>query len=245
MMCGQMKKMAGLNSYVVVDLEMTGLNPAKDRILEIGAVKVEDGEITDTFHRMVNPKMKLSDEIAALTGITNEMVQMGCDCAGAVRDFVEFAEGFLLVGHNLIYDYAFLKQSAVNQGISLEKEGLDTLKLARKLLPEAEKKSLDYLCEYLHIARAKKHRALNDAQATAELLQYLKKQFQEKEPEVFLGKPLQYKVKKQQPATAAQKKRLKELMEYHKIEPEAEIESLTRSEASRMTDKILSKYGRI
>lgn len=234
-----------MDAYIVVDLEMTGLNPKKDRILEIGAVRVERGIVCDTFHRMVNPHMRLPEEIIKLTGITDEMVCEGCDSERAVQDFLAFAERLPLVGHNLMYDYAFLKQSAVNQGISLEKEGLDTLKLARKFLPELEKKSLDYLCEHLSIMRANEHRALDDAKATAELLRYLRERFYEQEPDVFQAKPLQYKVKKQQPATAFQKRRLKELMEYHKIEMELEIESLTRSEASRMTDKILSAYGRM
>lgn len=234
-----------MDTYVVVDLEMTGLNARTDRILEIGAAKVEHGKVCDTFQRMVNPGMRLSEDITKLTGITNEMARDGCSCEEAVTDFLAFAEDFVFAGHNLIYDYGFLKQVAVNQGITLERDGIDTLKIARKLLPEAEKKSLDYLCEYLHITRKMRHRALDDAMATAELLQYLWERFGEKEPDLFRGRPLQYKVKKQQPASPLQKSRLKELVTYHKIELDQEIESLTRSEASRITDKILSSYGRI
>lgn len=232
------------DAYVVVDLEMTGLNPKTDRILEIGAVKVQRGKMTDTFQRMVNPRMALPEEIVALTGITDELARSGCDSAQAVKEFVQFAEGFPLVGHNLMYDYSFLKQAAVNQGILLEKDGIDTLKLARKLLSGAEKKSLDYLCEYLHIAREKNHRALYDAAATAELLAYLWEHFKETDAEVFVAKPLRYKLKKQQPATAVQKRHLKELLEYHKIDLDKELESLTRNEASRITDKIIFAYGR-
>lgn len=228
-----------LESYVVVDLEMTGLNPKKDRILEIGAVKVEHGKASGTFHCMVNPHMRLSEDITSLTGITDEMVSEGCDCAEAIEDFLEFADGLVLVGHNLIFDYAFLKQGAVNQGISLEKQGIDTLKLARKFLPEAEKKSLGHLCGFLGIAREKEHRALDDAKATAQLLRILRERFFEKEPDAFCPRALQYKVKKQQPASERQKRRLKELVEYHKIELDLEIESLTRSEASRITNRIL------
>lgn len=234
-----------MDAYVVVDLEMTGLNPKTDRILEIGAVKVEGGKISSTFQRMVNPRMSLSEEITNLTGITNAMVEEGCDCAQAVKEFLEFAEGLPLAGHNLIYDYSFLKQAAANHGLELEKEGIDTLKLARKLLPEAEKKSLDYLCEFLHIDHDRKHRALDDARATAELLWYLHKEFAEKEPGVFRAEPLHYKVKKQQPASKRQKRHLKELAEYHKIELDRELDSLTRSEASRMANKIILAYGRI
>lgn len=234
-----------MDAYVVVDLEMTGLNPKTDRILEIGAVKIEEGNIGSTFHRMVNPRMILAEEIINLTGITNEMVQEGHDCGQAVQEFLVFAQGLPLAGHNLIYDYRFLKQAAANQGLELEKEGIDTLKLARKLLPAAEKKSLDYLCEFLHIDRARKHRALEDARATAELLLYLYQEFAEKEPGEFQAEPLHFKVKKQQPASKRQKRHLKELAEYHKIELERELDSLTRSEASRMANKIILTYGRI
>lgn len=234
-----------LRSYVVVDLEMTGLNPKNDRILEIGAVKVVDGEIRDTFHRMVNPHMKLSEDVVNLTGITDEEAAGGGGCAEAVRDFLAFADGFVLAGHNLIYDYAFLKQGAVNQGISLKKEGIDTLKLARKFLPEVEKKSLVCLCESLQIAHEREHRALDDARATAELLRIFLERFAEDDPEAFEPKKLQYRVKKQQPASKRQKRRLKELVEYHKMELDLEIESLTRSEASRITNQILQRSGQI
>lgn len=234
-----------LDAYVVVDLEMTGLNHKVDRILEIGAVKVEQGKVCDTFHRMVNPRMALSEDITKLTGITDDMVREGCGCAQAVKEFLAFAEGFPLAGHNLIYDYSFLKQAAINQGMELKKDGIDTLKLARKLLPDVEKKTLDYLCEFLHITREKKHRALDDAQATEKLLAYLWEQFGDKEPDAFQVKPLRHNVKKQQPASQAQKRHLKELMEYHKIGIDREVESLTRSEASRIADKIISTYGRI
>lgn len=234
-----------LDAYVAVDLEMTGLNVRQDRILEIGAVKVEQGRMTDTFQRLVNPRMELSEKIISLTGITNEMAQEGCDTGQAVEEFLAFSGTLPLVGHNIIYDYSFLKQYAVNHGISLERDAVDTLKLARKFLPQAEKKSLDYLCDTLHITREKNHRALEDAKAAAILLQYLWEQFGEQEPEAFLPKPLQYKVKKQGPATPVQKKHLKELLEYHNIKLDREIDSLTRSEASRMADRILASYGRI
>ena len=234
-----------LNEYVAVDLEMTGLHARRDQILEIGAVKVRQGRITDEFQRLVNPHRKLTQEIISLTGITDEMAQAGCGSELAVQEFLIFAEDCPLAGHNIMFDYSFLKQCTVNQGIPLEKEGIDTLKLARNFLPEAEKKTLDYLCEFLHIIRNRNHRALEDARAAAELLEYFKDRFGEQNPEAFTPRRLQYKAKKQQPATKQQKKRLQELMEYHKIELDREVESLNRSEASRITDKIYVRYGRL
>ncbi len=234
-----------LDRYVAVDLEMTGLSAKTDRILEIGGVKVVHGEITDTFHRLVNPQMKLPKEIIELTGITDEMAGAGCSTVDAVKGFLTFSEGFPLVGHNLIFDYSFLKQCAVNQGMMMERKGTDTLKLARKFLLEAENKTLDHLCGLFQIKRDRNHRALEDAKAAAELLEYFKEKYGSKEPGAFEPKPLLYKVKKQQPATARQKRRLQELTEYHKIELERKIESLTRNEASRTIDQIYLRYGRL
>lgn len=234
-----------LEVYVSVDLEMTGLHARTDRILEIGAVKVEQGSVSETYQCLVNPRMELPEEIINLTGITNQMARQGSDTGEAVEEFLKFAEDLPLVGHNIIYDYSFLKQYTVNHGIALEKEAVDTLKLARKFLPQVEKKSLDYLCELLKIERARNHRALEDARATAELLEYLKAHFCTVEPEAFMPKLLQYKVKKQSPATSVQKRHLKELAEYHKIKLDQELDSLTRNEASRITDKILASYGKV
>lgn len=233
-----------LEDYVVVDLEMTGLKAKSDRILEIGAVKVEGGMEMAVFHCMVNPHMEIPAEITALTGITNEMASGGRDSAKAVRDFADFSHPLPLVGHNIRFDYGFLKQAALNHGIPLERECLDTLKLSRKFLAEAEKKTLDYLCAYLGICREKSHRALEDAKATNELFRYLQEKFGEAHPSAFLPAPLQCKLKKQGPASPRQIKRLKELAACHGITLTAEAESLTKNEASRLTDKILAAYGK-
>ncbi|MEY8516800.1 3'-5' exonuclease [Lachnospiraceae bacterium 29-84] len=229
-----------LEDYVVVDLELTGLHVKTDRILEIGAVKVEHGVETEIFHRLINPGISLSAEITELTGITDEMAKGGCSGEDAVSAFLAFAEGYPFVGHNVLFDYRFLKRAAVNQGILLEKSGADTWKLSQKFLPEAEKKTLDYLCSYLKIPRAQSHRALEDAKATAELFRYLKERFGASEPEAFEAKPLACKVKKQTPASPRQIKRLIELAQWHNIELTLDLDQLTKSEASRLADKILS-----
>lgn len=234
-----------LRDYVVVDLEMTGLKAKEDRILEIGAVKVEEGHMTGTFHKLVNPERELSEKIIELTGITNEMAQTGCDVKEAVEGFLSFAGNLPFIGHNILFDYSFLKQYAANHGIILEKEGLDTLKLARKFLPDAEKKTLDYLCEYFEIPREQNHRALEDAKATALLFELLQNAFEQSEPGAFCPLPLKYKAKKQSPITIRQKNDLQELAACHKIDLKVELDSLTKNEASRMIDKILSNYGKV
>lgn len=234
-----------LAEYIVVDLEMTGLKPARDKILEIGAVHMKDGQIVEEYETMVNPGIPIPADIMELTGITQEMAESGVDTGKAVADFLSFRGELPLVGHNILYDYSFLKHNAVNHDLALEAQVVDTLKLARKLLPEQEKKTLEALCIHFQIEREKEHRALCDARATAQLLEILKEQFGGQQPELFEPQQMLYKVKKQGPITPRQKKYLKELANYHKIELSVAIESLTRNEASRLTDQILSQYGRM
>lgn len=234
-----------LENYVVVDLETTGLAPASDRILEIGAVKVIGGEVKDTFCTFVDPRMEIPPHIQELTGITQDMVKGKKTAQQAVSDFLDFCAGWELMGHNLIFDYSFLKHQAVNQGQSFEKSGIDTLKIARSVLPELESKSLTSLCEYYKIDRAYAHRAFHDALATHELYHHLQETGKEEQKELFLPKPLMYKVKRQGSITNAQKVYLKDLVKYHKIELHIDIDSLTKNEASRKIDTIISQYGRI
>ena len=232
-------------SYVVVDLETTGLQPGRDRILEIGAVKVEDGKVTDTFCMFINPRMEIPEYIQQLTGITQDMVRDGVMAEEAFCQFHEFCGDMTLMGHNLMFDYSFLKHQAVNQKIPFEKKGIDTLKIARTLLPDLESRSLTSLCEYFQINREQAHRAFHDALATHELYVKLKRIAPAGQKKVFQPVQLQYRPKRQSPITDSQKAYLNDLVKYHKIELDADIDSMTKSEASRKIDNIISQYGRI
>lgn len=234
-----------MDTFVAVDLEMTGLKVKTDRILEIGAVRAEHGAIVDRFQTFVNPHRSLDEKIVDLTGITEEMVAGAPDTKDAVGAFLEFAGDLSLLGHNLMFDYSFLKQAAVNAGFSFERKGIDTLKIARKVLKQPESKSLDALCGYFQIRREKKHRALDDAAAAAELFFVLKDRYYTSDPDIFKARPMQFRVKKQGILTPAQKRDLNHLIIYHRIETNIEIDSLTKSEASRMIDRIYAEYGRI
>lgn len=233
-----------LDSYVAIDLEMTGLQAKTERILEIGAVKVIDHVQTEQFRTFVNPHRRLSDAICQLTGITQEMVADAPEDREALRTLLDFVGDLTLVGHNIMFDYSFLKQCAANHRIHLEKTGVDTLKISRVCLPELESKKLEAVCRHFHIQEKQEHRALADARMTAQLMEVLLDQFAESHKELFVPKPLQYRAKRQGPATPAQKRDLIELMTYHKIVSDVEVEALTKSEASRMIDKILFAYGR-
>jgi len=232
-----------IDTYISIDLETTGLNPKQDRIIEIGAIKVVDGKTVDSFSTLVNPGCRLEERIVALTGIRDEELETAPFIEEVFPKLEEFLEDLPLLGHSILFDYSFLKKAAVNQKYTFEKQGVDTLKIARKYLAELEHRNLDYLCGYYEIPH-RAHRALQDAEATHILYQKMAEQFDQKEDVLFQPGPLCYAVKKDTPATKAQKERLYRLLTQHKIQWDRDVERLTRSEASRFTDKILAKYGR-
>ena len=131
-----------LEDYIVVDLEMTGLNPKTDRILEIGAVKVLGKQVCGTFSRLIRPERKLDTKIVELTGITDVLAASGDELDIAVEAFLEFAGDLTWVGHNILFDYKFIKQWEVNHRLKKTRHSVDTLKIAIKCLPDLEKKKL-------------------------------------------------------------------------------------------------------
>ena len=232
-----------INTYISIDLETTGLNPKHDKIIEIGAIKVVDGQTVDTFSAFVNPGCRLEDRIGELTGITDEMRKGAPDIEEIFPKLEIFLGELPFVGHSILFDFSFLKKVAVNGKHSFEKQGIDTLKIARKYLAGLEHRNLDFLCEYYQIPHHA-HRALEDAEATSALYQRLAELFYSEEEVLFKPTPLHFAVKRDTPATKPQKERLYRLLAQHKIEWDRDVEKLTRSEASRFTDKILAKYGR-
>lgn len=231
-------------TYVCVDLETTGLNPKTGKIIEIGAVRVENGVRMETFETFVNPACLLPSKITELTGITDEMLKGAPEIGEVLPDLMAFLREDVLLGHSVLFDYSFIKKAAVNNRMKFERQGIDTLKIARHFLPELESRSLDFLCGHYAIPH-KAHRALADAEATCLLYDRLWESFGERESTAaFAPFALQYQVKRETPATPAQKERLYKLIVKHKIVADYEIEKLSRSEASRYTDRILATYGR-
>ena len=230
-----------LNSYIALDLETTGLHPKNDRITEIAALKVIDGKITDRFVQLVNPGRKLDERIVELTGITDEMLADAPFIEEIMPKLIEFAEDFPLLGHNIRFDYSFLKQWAVNHKRTLSLNAYDTLKIARKCLPAEQSKKLEDLCEYFGVSRENAHRALDDVIETKQIFEKLLTLMDEK-GEAVEYKPLVYKAKKQTPATAHQVRQLKELMAEYGIADVISWDNLTRSQASRLYDEYRSKY---
>lgn len=233
-----------MKSYVSIDLETTGLNPGRDKIIEIGAVKVLDGQRAGTFSSLVNPGRKLEPRITELTGIREEDLRDAPYMEDVLEGVLDFLGDLPLLGHSILFDFSFLKKAAVNAKKTFEKQAVDTLKIARKYLPELESRSLEYLCRYYQIAH-QAHRALTDAEATMVLYDRLKEQFYADEEALFRPSTLIYKVKRDQPATKQQKEKLYFLTVRHKIVLDVDIERLTRSEASRLTDLILSRSEKL
>lgn len=234
-----------IRDYVCVDIETSGVNAKWSKIIEIGAVKVRGGKVVDTFSQLIQPGETVSSFITELTGITNEMLVGQPTIETVLPAFVDFAKEDYLLGHNVMFDYGFLKQNAANLNIPFEKSGMDTLKIARKTLSELESRGLEFLCNYYGIQDDNHHRALNDAKVTSQLYLILMEQFGGQYPKLFEPGAFVYSVKKMQPITERQKKYLTDLMRWHHIVPDFDIELLSKNEASKKIDKILAEKGRI
>ena len=228
-----------LKSYVCFDLETTGLDPLYNEIIEIGALKVRDGKVAERFMEFIHPQEEISQMITNLTGITNEMVANARPANAVISDFLEFCEDDVLIGHNVGFDYSFMKSGASNLGLTFEKFGIDTFKIAQRTLKSLPSKSLSSLCEYYQIENKAAHRAYYDALATAKLYQTLAHYFESQDPKVFQPLQLQYKIKKVQPATPKQIALLERLTEQKELIPDWDTATLTRSEASRIIDRLL------
>lgn len=228
-----------LKSYIAFDVETTGLNPLENEIIEIGALKVRNGKVAERFMEFIKPTTSISPAITSLTGITDDMVSNARPRYQVVSDFLDFCEDDVLIGHNVSFDYSFMKCSAAADGLSFEKMGIDTLKIAQKALSGLESKSLVSLCEYYHIENKSAHRAYHDALATAKLYQTLAHYFEEKDPKLFKPVQLTYKIKKPQPATPKQIAFLNNLIRKKRVKLSWDPDTVTRSEASRMIDDLL------
>ncbi len=231
-----------INTYTVIDLETTGLSAKLDKIIEIGAVRFVDGKESEVFSTYVNPGVKLPERIVELTGITDADVENAPDMEEILDGLEAFLGGEVLVGHNLLFDYSFLKRAFSFRKRPFEKTGIDTLRIARTCLPQAERKGLGDLCGFYNIPIIA-HRAVGDARATGLLYQRLLQEFGEKEElkGCFEPKILNCQVKKDSPATPPQKGLLYKLHVQYGIIPDYNVEKLTKSEASRHIDRILSE----
>lgn len=155
--------------FVFFDLETTGLVSGRDAIIEIAAVKIKNRHILDTFSTFVNPHRKVPQKITELTGITNQMVEDGEEEEKAVRDFLAFADGQILVAHNATFDMGFMGCAMEKYGIPNAITFIDTLTMSRALIPTIARHNLKKLASYFKIDMGHHHRALDDSICSAKV----------------------------------------------------------------------------
>lgn len=156
-------------SFVVFDIETTGLSPEKEKITEIGAVKIREGQVIECFSSLVNPACPIPNRISELTGITDDMVKDAPFIEEVLPKFINFIQDSILVAHNAKFDSAFIKNQAALMNIQIINPILDTLALSRMCLPHLKKHRLNDLAKHYNVKLRNHHRALEDAQATAEI----------------------------------------------------------------------------
>ena len=157
------------DTYVVFDLETTGFSPEKDRIIEIGAVKVVDGAITERFSTFVNPEIPIPFRIEELTSIKDDMVIDAPKIEEILPKFMQFCEGAIMVAHNAEFDMSFINKNCERQGLPCDFTIVDTVALARILLPNLNRFKLDTVAKALGVSLDNHHRAVDDAACTAEI----------------------------------------------------------------------------
>lgn len=157
------------DTYVVFDLETTGFSPNVNKIIEIGAVKVTEGRITDRFSTFVNPQVPIPFHIENLTGIRDDMVLDAPVIEDALPRFMDFCEGAVMVAHNADFDMSFIRYNCNRQKLPCDFTVADTVALARMLLPNLNRFKLDTVAKALNISLDNHHRAVDDAACTAEI----------------------------------------------------------------------------
>ncbi|TDL35017.1 PolC-type DNA polymerase III [Jeotgalibacillus sp. S-D1] len=169
-------------SYIVFDVETTGLSAVYDKIIELAAVKIHDGEIVDKFERFANPHHPLSATTINLTGITDDMVRNAPEIEEVLKDFHKWAADDILVAHNASFDMGFLNVGYRRTGLEKATNPvIDTLELARFLHPEMKNHRLNTLAKKFEVELTQHHRAIYDAEATGYILVKMLKKAQEKE----------------------------------------------------------------
>lgn len=230
--------------FVVFDLETTGFSNINDKITEIGAVKIRDFEIVDRFSELVNPEKDISYRVQELTGITNEMVKDKPTIEEILPKFMEFVGDNVLVAHNADFDTGFIMQKCKEQGLEYKNKKVDTLMLARIMLPNLKRYKLDKVAKEVGVQLLNHHRAVDDAEATANIfikfLGMLKKQGVEKLSDVntVLGKVDYTKLKTHHITLIA--KNQTGIKNLYKIVSDAHVNHFYR--APRILQSVLDEY---
>jgi len=180
-------------TFVVVDVETTGLNPIEDRITEIAMMKVRDGVLQDEFSTLINPLVSIPASITNLTGIDNLMVADAPTAREVAPTIADFLGDAVFVAHNAQFDWGFVSETAMRErGIELFNQQLCTVKLSRRILPHLTSKSLGPVASALNIVIPERHRASGDAYATALVLVKFLSYLQRKHDIHMIGELLRF-----------------------------------------------------
>lgn len=164
------------NKYIAFDIETTGLDPMYDEIIEIGAIKIENGKEVEVFSTLVKPKYEIDEFISELTGITNEMVKESPSIDAVLPKFIDFIKDSIILGHNVNFDINFIYDNLIKCDMNpITNDFIDTLRLSRKLLPELKHHRLSDLADYYNINTVGSHRSLKDVRMTIEVYNNFKK----------------------------------------------------------------------
>ena len=165
-----------VDDYVLVDIETTGLSPINDDIIEIGAIKVINNKIVDKYSQLIQINKSLSPFITNLTGITNSMLKLGKEPNIVFNEFVNFVGEEVIIGHNVNFDLGFLTNKCKKYiDYNLTNDYVDTMYLARKLVPDSTNYKLGTLAKYFNISYEGAHRGLKDVEITYEVYNCLRK----------------------------------------------------------------------
>ena len=160
-------------SIVVFDFETTGLHADQDYIIEIGALKIQDGKAIDEFQFLIKPPLALTEENTKLTGITTEMLQDAPTLSEVMPKFLTFIKGSILMAHNADFDMSFLRYEGAREDYEIDLPCFCSLKLSRQLLPDLQHKNLDSLAGHYGLTFEARHRAIGDCKVTYAVLERL------------------------------------------------------------------------
>lgn len=164
-----------VDNYVLVDIETTGLSPKENDIIEIGAIKVRQNEIIEKYESLIKIDYKLNPFITRLTGITNEMLKEGKEVEEVLREFIDFAGSDIIMGHNVNFDINFIYDKCEKYlDTYLKNDFIDTMRIAKKLLPDSPNYKLGTLAERFDVSYKNAHRGLTDVEITFDVYNRLR-----------------------------------------------------------------------
>lgn len=164
-----------VDNYVLVDIETTGLSPRTDEIIEIGAIKVKENKIIDTYNTLIKIDRNLNPFITKLTGITDKMLETGKETDKALEEFVKFTGNEIIMGHNVNFDINFIYDKCLSYlDYYLSNDFVDTMRIAKHILPDIQNYKLGTLANYFGVDYRSAHRGLKDVEITYEVYNKLK-----------------------------------------------------------------------